>query len=175
LIIFDADFQCPADETNKLNDLIAMAFNKDTEFCLAQIEELETILQKASERLAELKQYLHAIEVPQQIENTPEFLLLEEKKEKKEEKESLPVTFLGDKIIKTIYADLKKSLRLNDRFRFQRDLFGNDSEWMDKTLNDLNSLSSLQETANYLQEHFAWNPENESVIAFKEILEKRFA
>jgi hypothetical protein len=38
----------------------------------------------------------------------------------------------------------------------------------------LNNLSSLQETMDYLQNHFVWNWEDESTKAFKDLLEKRF-
>jgi primosomal protein N'' len=73
-----------------------------------------------------------------------------------------------------MYADLKKSLSLNDRFRFQRNLFENNAGLMDKTLDELNNLSTLKETLDYLNSRFAWNWENEPAGAFKEILEKRF-
>jgi hypothetical protein len=46
---------------------------------------------------------------------------------------------------------------------------------MDKTLDDLNTLSSLSETFDYLNSHFSWDWRNEPATAFKEILEKRFA
>jgi hypothetical protein len=151
-----------------------MAFNKEIKSCLEQMEELENIFQKTANRLAELKQHLLALEAVSRKEETTVPHLLIKDNEKKEEKETPPVTFLGDKIIKTIYTDLKKSLSLNDRFRFQRDLFGNDTKLMDNTLDNLNDLSSLQETMDYLHNRFVWNEKDESVIAFKEILEKRF-
>jgi hypothetical protein len=149
-------------------------FDNEIEFCLEEIGELELILQKASSHLRALKQRLHALEGIQETKEMPELLPEIQETEKIEEKGPLPITFLGDKIVKTIYADLKKSLSLNDRFRFQRDLFDNNIELMDNTLSDLNNFSSFQETMDYLQSYFAWNWEDESAQAFKELLEKRF-
>jgi predicted nucleic acid-binding Zn-ribbon protein len=152
-----------------------MPLIREIKSCRDQIEELENILQKASNCLAGIKQHLLAIEEIRMQEDLPQTVNLMKEPEKKEEKELLPLTFLGDKITKSIYADLKKSLTLNDRFRFQKDLFGNDVRCMDNTLNDLNAFSSLKETTDYLRNRFAWNWEDESTLAFKEILEKRFS
>jgi hypothetical protein len=84
------------------------------------------------------------------------------------------VDFLGDKISKKIYADIRSSLSINDRFRFQRDLFGNDAESMKNVLAELDTLNSMPEILSYLENHLDWKTEDESVQAFKEILEKRF-
>jgi len=91
-----------------------------------------------------------------------------------EEKESVAVGLLGDKIAKTLYMDLKKSLSLNDYFRFQRELFAGNASLMETTLNHLNDLHSLPDAMTYLKTHLAWNWEDETVCAFIEILEKRF-
>ena len=83
------------------------------------------------------------------------------------------VGFLSDEIGKKIYADFRTSLTLNDKFRFQRDLFRNDAGKMNEALDYLNSLDSMDKALSYLN-NFDWNWEDESVQAFKEILEKRF-
>jgi len=141
-----------------------MAFKNEIESCLEQIRDLENILQTASDKLNAVKQRLQTLE---ETRNDMPLII-------KTEKEALSPVFLGDKISKTIYADLKKSMSLNDRFRFQRDLFENNAGLLDKVLDDLNNLSSLQETLDYLHSRFTWNWEDESVSAFKEIIEKRF-
>lgn len=92
----------------------------------------------------------------------------------KEVKENVSV-FLGDKISKEIHANLTKSLTLNQRFMFVRDLFkGNEGE-MNQTLTHLNALKTLEDALDYLDSNHPVQWETESGIAFKELLEKRFA
>jgi hypothetical protein len=101
----------------------------------------------------------------------------EEKKEQKEEiKEvSMALGFLNDKVGKKIYNNLRTSLSLNDRFRFQKVLFDGDIDRMNETLDYLDKMSSVQEVFSYLQTHFEWDWNNDSTQAFKEMLEKRFS
>jgi hypothetical protein len=91
----------------------------------------------------------------------------------KEEKENVSV-FLGDKIGKKIYADLTKSLTINQRFMFLRDLFKGNEPEMNRTLTHLNGLNILTDALEYLDENHPVQWETESGIAFKELLEKRF-
>lgn len=86
-----------------------------------------------------------------------------------------PVEFLGDKLSKKIYADLTKSLTVNQRFMFLRDLFKGDEKEMNQTLAHLNSLKTLESATDYLGSNHPVQWETESGIAFKELLEKRFA
>jgi len=81
---------------------------------------------------------------------------------------------LGDKINKQIYADVQNALSFNDRFRFQRDLFGGNTGVMKETLEDIDQMHSLPDVFSYLDQRFSWNWENESAQAFKDILEKKF-
>jgi hypothetical protein len=151
-----------------------MASKSEIESCLEQIRDLENAFQAAFGKLNVLKQSIQAI-VDLQDKGDGLIVPLRTEISEKKEKELASPVFLGDRIIKTVYTDLKKSLSLNDRFRFQKDLFENNAVLMDKTLDDLNNLSSLPEMLDYLKNHFSWEWGNESVMAFKEILEKRFA
>jgi DNA gyrase/topoisomerase IV subunit A len=145
-----------------------MAFENETASCMEEIRELENILQTISGRLDSLKQHLQAIEQAQY----PDAREVTEAKEPA--KELFQPVLLNDRITKTIYADMKKSLSLNDRFRFQRNLFDNNAALMDKTLEELSHFSTLQEMLDYLDNRFSWDWGNESSGAFREILEKRF-
>ncbi|GHT56176.1 hypothetical protein FACS189446_8230 [Bacteroidia bacterium] len=91
----------------------------------------------------------------------------------KEAKENVSV-FLGDKISKKIHADLTKSLTVNQRFMFLRDLFKGNEGAMTQTLTHLNALQTLEEALDYLDNNHPVQWETESGIAFKELLEKRF-
>jgi cell division protein YceG involved in septum cleavage len=94
-------------------------------------------------------------------------------KDIKEVKENVSV-FLGDKIGKKIYADLTKSLTINQRFMFLRDLFNGNETEMNQTLTHLNALKTLEDALDYLENIHPVQWETESGMAFKELLEKRF-
>jgi hypothetical protein len=97
-----------------------------------------------------------------------------------EEKAPIPVAsprpgFLGDKIGKKIYTAFSKSLNINDRFMFQKDLFHGNIAQMNKILEHLESVQSLDEATNYLKDYpsIAWD--SDSGVVFKELLAKHFA
>ena len=82
---------------------------------------------------------------------------------------------LNDVLNKQLAVDLRNIISLNDRFRFQKDLFGGDSNLMNDTLNQLNSLESADDIFKYLNSRFDWNWEEEPASDFKAILEKRLS
>jgi hypothetical protein len=143
-----------------------MAFNKEIESCLEQIKQLERAFQEAKE--------IEILPISFFSANYDRLNVLKRSISELEKKEPAANGFLGDKISKTLFADLKKSLSLNDRFRFQRDLFTGNACLMEETLDYLENLHSLNESIDYLNTHFDWNWDEESVTAFREILEKRF-
>ena len=82
---------------------------------------------------------------------------------------------LNDVLNKQLAVDLRNIISLNDRFRFQRELFGGDNNLMNETLNQLNSSESLIDAFAYLNDRFDWDWEEEPASDFKIILEKRFS
>ncbi|MCQ2336761.1 MAG: hypothetical protein MJ010_06255 [Paludibacteraceae bacterium] len=72
-----------------------------------------------------------------------------------------------------LIADLHKAIGLNDRIRFQRELFNGDAELMGATIDFLNAVSSYTEAIKYLDENFDWKDDDETVIYFKEILKRK--
>ncbi len=83
--------------------------------------------------------------------------------------------FLNDVLNKQLATDLRKVISLNDRFRFQKDLFRGDNDLMNDTLDQLNSFTSLNDALKFLNDNFEWNWEEEPASDFKIILEKRFS
>ncbi|MCQ2351694.1 MAG: hypothetical protein MJ003_06980, partial [Paludibacteraceae bacterium] len=53
-----------------------------------------------------------------------------------------------------LIADLHKAIGLNDRIRFQRELFHGDAGLMNATVDFLNAVSSYTEAIKYLNENF---------------------
>ncbi|MCQ2369887.1 MAG: hypothetical protein MJ007_05360 [Paludibacteraceae bacterium] len=72
-----------------------------------------------------------------------------------------------------LIADLHKAIGLNDRIRFQRELFNGDAGLMNATVDFLNAVSSYSEALKYLNENFSWKDDDETVVYFKEILKRK--
>ena len=104
------------------------------------------------------------VEVPEIVEPEPI-----------EEKPTSTTNILADTIGRKINSDFGKSLSLNDRFMFQRDLFQGNAKEMNQAFAQLNTSQSLNEALKFLDEKYAipWN--SEPGIALKELLDKRFA
>jgi len=70
--------------------------------------------------------------------------------------------------------DIKQAINIGNRFRFQRELFRGNGEDMNKTLNYINQLATLDEVQSFLQSKYGWDPENETVEVFYQIVRRRF-
>jgi hypothetical protein len=75
---------------------------------------------------------------------------------------------LNDTIDTKRIVDLNRMLTLNDRFRFQREFFGNDSSKMNECLNILNAKETRDEAVEYFKEAY---PECEKSDAYDEFIE----
>lgn len=80
----------------------------------------------------------------------------------------------GRRLESRFVTDLRKSLNFNDRFRYQRELFGGDMALLNTTIDKLNSMSSLQEAEAYVAENFNWDTTEGAAFEFMELLEARF-
>lgn len=69
--------------------------------------------------------------------------------------------------------DIRMAISLGDRFLYQRELFGQNAELMQKTLTELNNLGSFEEAMNYIS-RFNWDPESNSYQQFIVTLHRRF-
>ncbi|MBR6492966.1 MAG: hypothetical protein IKT13_03425, partial [Paludibacteraceae bacterium] len=70
--------------------------------------------------------------------------------------------------------DIRLAISLGDRFLYQRELFGQNAELMQRTLNELNTLSSFDEAMEYINEQFKWDPESNTYQQFIVTLHRRF-
>ncbi len=71
-------------------------------------------------------------------------------------------------------SDLRKALGINDRFLFQRELFGGNSDLLNQTLDQLNQMQSFEDARSFLTTNFNWTSDNEAVSDFWELVERRF-
>ena len=83
-------------------------------------------------------------------------------------------TSLNDKMEKAKLTDLRKAFTLNDRFRFCRELFGGDEQQMNRVISELNETASYGQELVLLKNVTDWDFENDSVIDFLKLVERRF-
>lgn len=70
--------------------------------------------------------------------------------------------------------DTKRSISLNDRFLFQRELFNNSREEMNKMLTHLHSLDNFEVAKSYLMDNTNWDFTDETVDKFMQMLKSDF-
>lgn len=66
------------------------------------------------------------------------------------------------------------SLTLNDKFRFRRELFGNNAAELSDALDVVNAVSSQAELDDYFYNDLCWDPENPDVKDFMALASARF-
>jgi len=87
---------------------------------------------------------------------------------------SKPDNTLGSVLANKKISDIKQAINIGERFLFQRELFKGNGEDMNKTLNYINQLATLDEALSFLQSKYNWNADNETVIDFLQIIKRRF-
>ena len=75
----------------------------------------------------------------------------------------------------TAVEDIRQAISLGDRFLFQRELFAGNGELMQKTLDEINTLSSLGEAMRYVRDNFDWDKDSTAVQLFENVLKRRFS
>lgn len=75
---------------------------------------------------------------------------------------------------KPAVLDLIKSISLNDRFLFQRELFNNDREAMNVMMAMLNSFENYEDAEAYLRRNTSWDFEDQTVKDFLYAIKKGF-
>ena len=69
--------------------------------------------------------------------------------------------------------DIRQAISLGDRFLYQRELFSQNAELMQRTLTELNALSSFDEAMEYIS-RFHWDAESSTYQQFIVTLHRRF-
>ena len=70
-------------------------------------------------------------------------------------------------------SDIRQAISLGDRFLYQRELFGQNAELMQRTLTELNELGSFDEAVAYIS-RFGWDTESSTYQQFIVTLHRRF-
>ncbi len=69
--------------------------------------------------------------------------------------------------------NIRQAISLGDRFLFQRELFQNNGELMQKTLDDINACGDINEAVQYIT-RFNWDQESTTFKLFMNVLKRRF-
>ncbi len=140
---------------------------------------LKRSVEHAQGRLAELLSALETVQAKSPVtEATKEVKLVEvrmpELQETAEEPEIniTPVPILAERIKPAV--DLKRSISLNDTFRFSFELFDGDTERMNTVLQRLSEQPSLDDALVLLSQEVQIDPENEALADLQELLTKYF-
>ncbi len=70
--------------------------------------------------------------------------------------------------------DVRKAIGLNDRFYFQRELFDNNANLFNETLDQVNQMDSFHSATSFLQSNFDWDTDNEVTQSFYSSIQRRF-
>lgn len=70
-------------------------------------------------------------------------------------------------------TDIRQAISLGDRFLFQRELFANNGEQMQQTLDELNACANIEAAMSVIA-RFDWNQETTTYKLFINVLKRRF-
>ena len=132
------------------------------------IQSLESVVVKEDEEeeiiVAEEKPVVIAEEEPAMVEEP-----VVETVVKEEEPKSV---VLGESL--KLSAGLRHAISLNDSFRFSRELFGGDTELMNRVIEQISVMGSYKTAVAFLSSKVELNEEKEAVNDFLELLKKFF-
>ena len=160
------------------------------------IQSLESVVVKEDEEgeaiVAEEKPVVIAAAAETAAEEAAEAAAAEEEEEEEEEegKKEEPV-IVEEPVVETVVkeeepksavlgeslklsAGLRHAISLNDSFRFSRELFGGDTDLMNRVIEQISVMSSYKTAVAFLSSKVELNEEKEAVNDFLELLKKFF-
>ena len=147
----------------------------------AQVEELKNRPEpdpKVVEKVVEVEKI---VEKPVEVIKEPELPAEPQPEQKPKQKpEPQPQPEQPKEVVSpnaSIYGkavdDIRQAISLGDRFLYQRELFNQNAELMQRTLTELNALSSFDEAMEYIS-RFHWDAESSTYQQFIVTLHRRF-
>ena len=156
---------------------------RDKEQTLQAWEERLQILEKAQQehmvKLQAVGTHINAmLQMLKQLEAKPrvEEPIVEEPKVEEPRVEEPRVEEVTPKasIYGKAVTEIRQAISIGDRFLYQRELFEQNAELMQRTLNELDQLNSFSEAMDYINMHFHWNQESNTYQQFIVTLHRRF-
>ena len=164
------------------------SFTKEPTPTLSEL--LKRSITRMQGRLDELQQEVDAVQVtsPSTVEETAEEkpVIVVTEEGKKEEpaivEESVAETVVKEEEPKSVVlgeclklsAGLRHAISVNDSFRFSRELFGGDTELMNRVIEQISVMGSYKTAVAFLSSKVELNEEKEAVNDFLELLKKFF-
>lgn len=143
----------------------------------AEPQVVEKIVEKPVEVIKEVIVEKPVVVPTPTVEPEPEPIKEEPVAETPKEEEPQPVQEEVASPKAAIYGmpvdDIRKAISLGDRFLYQRELFGQNAELMQRTLTELDALSSYDEAVAYIAQ-FNWDTESNTYQQFIVTLHRRF-
>lgn len=142
---------------------------------------IEKVVEKIVEKPVEIvKEVIKEVTKPEPVEEKPEPVVepqpvvepepvKEEPKEEPKEEVASPKAAVYGKAV----SDIRLAISLGDRFLYQRELFGQNAELMQRTLTELNELGAFDEAMSYIS-RFDWDTESSTYQQFVVTLHRRF-
>ncbi|MCL2649541.1 MAG: hypothetical protein FWD60_00780 [Candidatus Azobacteroides sp.] len=125
------------------------------------VKKTDEIIEKDPKRTNEILAGFTDSTEEEQLKNS--FFPEEKKDDRKDDSENIK-----------ILADTRKYMSLNDKFRFQREIFMGSAEEMNKVFDILNEFSIIEDTLSFIESQ-PWYDDSEIVTEFREFIEKRFS
>lgn len=143
----------------------------------AQVEELKNRPEPEPKVVEKVVEVEKIVEKPVEVIKEPE-LPAEPQPEQKPEPKPEPeqpkeVASPNASIYGKAVDDIRQAISLGDRFLYQRELFNQNAELMQRTLTELNALSSFDEAMEYIS-RFHWDAESSTYQQFIVTLHRRF-
>lgn len=145
---------------------------------------VEELTEQSNQPEEVIEQTIQEIEEEEEDEDEEEEVEIEEDDEDEEQEteeelliEVTPIPEVltrNDSIVNSKIDDISKAISLGDRFLFQRELFANNGELMQKTIAHLNTLTSIEEAQTYLLKKFTWDKESTTVERFMQLISRRY-
>lgn len=148
---------------------------------IEKIVEVEKPVEKIVEKIVEVEKPVVEEEEPLTEEEPVEITETTETTEPTEPTETTQITETTQEepaspkaaIYGKAVDDIRLAISLGDRFLYQRELFGQNAERMQRTLTELNELSSFDEAMDYIS-RFNWDTESKTYQQFLVTLHRRF-
>ena len=151
------------------------------------IQSLESVVVKEDEE----GEAIVAEEKPVVIAAAAETAEAEEEEEEEEEGKKEEPAIVEEPVVETVVkeeepksavlgeslklsAGLRHAISLNDSFRFSRELFGGDTDLMNRVIEQISVMSSYKTAVAFLSSKVELNEEKEAVNDFLELLKKYF-
>ena len=132
------------------------------------IQSLESVVVKEDEE----EEIIVAEETPVVIAEEEPAIVAEPVVETVVKEEEPKSVVLGESL--KLSAGLRHAISLNDSFRFSRELFGGDTELMNRVIEQISVMGSYKTAVAFLSSKVEINEEKEAVNDFLELLKKYF-